>query len=70
MMSGKELNYVRACVENEGFDYAFVHYTNFNGEAGGESKSSLVTDPEFHRLRDAFLVARSTLIDYCGLEDC
>ena len=69
-MTGKEVNYVKGCVENEGFDYAFVHYTNFNGEAGGESKSSLVKDKKFHQLRAAFLAARTALIDYCGLEDC
>lgn len=60
-MTGKEVKYVEATVENEGFDYAFKHYTDF---------SDSVKDPEFHRLRVAYLAAREALVDYVGLEDC
>lgn len=59
-MTGKELRYVDATVENEGFDYAFVHYTDFKN----------IKDEKFHELREAFLKARQELIDYCGLENC
>lgn len=58
-MKRKEFRYVDEVVENEGFDYAFVHYTDFR---------DTVTDSEFHRLREAFLAARKALVDYAGLE--
>lgn len=46
-------------VENEGFDYAFRHYSHF-----GEVK-----DPEFHKLRAAYVLAAEDLADYIGLEE-
>lgn len=68
-MTGKEAKYVQACVEQEGFDYAFTSYSSFTGEAGGENKASLVKDKEFHRLREAFLAARKALAEYIGCEE-
>ncbi len=66
-MTGQELDYVRSCITNEGFDYCFHSYSNFTGEAGGEGKESEVKDPEFHRLRLAYLAAREELAKYLGL---
>ena len=57
-MTGKEFNYIKETVENEGFDYAFANYTDF----------SEIKDEEFHRLRAKFLLARTNLIEYCGLD--
>lgn len=59
-MTGKEFKYVLQTVENEGFDYAFVGYTDFKDE---------VIDLEFHKLRLAYLAARKALKDYIGDED-
>ncbi len=42
---------VRACVENEGFDYAFRHYSDF----------SQVKDKKFHALRKAYVKAAEAL---------
>ena len=57
-MNAKELKYVRATVENVGFDYAFRHYTDFR---------DTVKDQEFHRLRDAYVEAAEALAEYTGL---
>lgn len=46
-------------VENEGFDYAFVHYSDFK-----EVKSK-----EFHELREKFLEARKALADFIGFDE-
>jgi hypothetical protein len=59
-MTGKDARNIRERVDQEGFDYAFVHYTDFDE----------VVDGAFHELRLAFLAAREELIEYCGLEDC
>lgn len=59
-MNGKQVRVIADRVELEGFDYAFVHYSDFNE----------IKDEEFHKLRVAFLTARTALIDYIGLEDC
>jgi hypothetical protein len=50
------LRYVRATVENEGFDYAFRHYCAFEE----------VQDEEFHRLRRAYIRAAEALNEYVG----
>jgi len=49
---------VRACVDNEGFDYAFRHYSDFEE----------VDDPEFHRFRRAYVKAAKELGEYIGSE--
>lgn len=41
-------------VDSEGFHYAFVHYSDFKE----------VDDPEFHRLREAYVKAAKELRDY------
>lgn len=55
-MTKKERTYVRETVESEGFEYAFVNYTDFED----------IKDEEFHRLRKAFLEAHTALEDYIG----
>lgn len=58
-MTGKEARDIQDRVENEGFDYAFVHYSDFEE----------IKDATFHKLRLAFLKAREEFVDYLGLED-
>jgi hypothetical protein len=58
-MNGKELDYVRDSVEQEGFDYCFTGYSNFEE----------IKDEEFHKLREAFVKASNELKEYLGLED-
>lgn len=55
-MTKAEREYVRDTIENEGFDYAFEHYSDYDD----------VYDNEFHRLRKAYLEARKALEDYVG----
>jgi hypothetical protein len=51
---------VRDRIELEGFDYAFRFYSNFED----------VADPEFHRLREAYVDAAQALDSYIPeLED-
>ena len=50
---------VAACVENEGFDYAFRNYSDFKD----------VKDEEFHRLRKAYVDAAEALSEYIGFEE-
>lgn len=58
-MTDKEKNYVQSTIENEGFDYVFVHYSDFED----------IKDEEFHRLRKEFIEARDKLGDYVGWDD-
>jgi hypothetical protein len=58
-MNGTEFRYIDEIVDIEGFDYAFVHYSDFKE----------IQDKDFHQLRDNFLTARRELVEYCGLED-
>lgn len=55
-MNGEELDYVRGCVDNEGFDYAFRHYSDFAD----------VRDVKFHKLREAYIKAAEKLEGYLG----
>ena len=57
-MKKKEREEVQAIVGNEGFDYAFRHYTSFEE----------ITDPEFHRLRKAYVEAAEALAEYAELD--
>lgn len=57
-MKPKDAKYVIDCIENEGFDYAFVSYSEFKE----------VKDEEFHKLREAFLDAREALAEFLGVE--
>ncbi len=45
-------------VENEGFDYAFMHYSYFDE----------IKDIDFHKARKNFFKARKELADYIGFE--
>jgi hypothetical protein len=48
------LEYVADCMECEGFDYCFRFYSHF----------AEVEDPEFHRLRSAYVNAANALEEY------
>lgn len=50
----KTMQSVADAIENEGFDYAFVNYSNFEE----------IEDEEFHRLRIAYKEARAELEAY------
>ena len=49
---------VCACVDNEGFDYAFRNYSDFKE----------VKDEEFHRLRTAYVKAARELAEYLDID--
>lgn len=57
-MTGKEFQYVVDTIENEGFSYAFVDYSDF----------SEIEDEKFHELRQAYLAADAALREYLGVE--
>jgi hypothetical protein len=57
-MKPKDVIRIKNAVDGEGFDYAFVHYSDFKE----------IDDEEFHTLRKAFVSAREALAEYCGLE--
>jgi hypothetical protein len=56
-MTGSEIDYVRAVIDNEGFDYAFRNYTDFVDK---------VKDEKFHVLRLAYVKAAAELAKYVG----
>lgn len=58
-MTGKEFHSILSVVDQEGFDYAFRHYSDFAD----------VQDSEFHRLRKAYVDAANDLRHYLGLEE-
>lgn len=55
-MKASDLEYVKDTIDNEGFDYTFVDYSNF----------SEIKDEEFHKLRQAYVEAAEALRDYIG----
>lgn len=57
-MTAQEFESVRDTVDNEGFDYAFRHYSNFNE----------ISDERFHELREKYVEAANLLAQYLGLE--
>lgn len=57
-MTKKEKKEIQNLVEIEGFDYALVDGDDFK----------FVKDKKFHELRQAFLAARSALVEYLGVE--
>jgi len=57
-MNAKDAHLIMSCIDNEGFDYTFVHYTDFNE----------IKDDEFHKLREAYLDAREALREYLGID--
>lgn len=56
----RALAYVLAKIEDEGFEYTFVSYSKF----------PQIADPEFHRLRRAYLKAHAKLAAHVGYEAC
>lgn len=46
--------YVQSCIDLEGFHYAFADYSNYEE----------VADPEFHKLRELYLLAAENLQKY------
>lgn len=58
-MKKKDREYVQACVENEGLDYAFRHYSDFEK----------IEDEKFHELRKAYVKAAEELVEYAELDD-
>lgn len=54
MLTDDEKEHIQALVDNEGLEYTFVCKTSFKK----------IKDPEFHRLRVAFLDAHTALNDY------
>lgn len=57
-MDEVERQHVIGIIEDEGFEYAFVDYTDFE----------FVSDEKFHQLRAAYLDARNALVDYLDFE--
>lgn len=57
-MNGKELDYVRSKVENEGFHYCFTCYSDFPE----------IKDEAFHKLRETYVEAAQQLADYLGVD--
>lgn len=53
-MTGKEKKFVLDVIEQEGFEYSFVHYSDFKE----------VADKRFHELKDVYLKAREDLKSY------
>ncbi len=58
-MKKKEQQYVHDTIDNEGFHYAFVHYSDFEE----------IADPEFHRLREEYKKASRALADYLKVQE-
>ena len=58
-MKPKDVIYVADTIANEGFESAFVDYSDF----------AEIQDQEFHEKRKAYLDTRKALIEYLGLED-
>lgn len=57
-MKNKEKKYIESVIENEGFDYAFMHYSDFDE----------ISDEKFHELRKAYLAASAKLHEYVGIK--
>ena len=55
-MTPEEKNYVKSCINEEGFDYTFTSYSWFEE----------IEDEEFHKLRKEFLDNRKKLGEYVG----
>lgn len=58
-MTGKEFKYIQQTIEQEGFDYSFEGYSDFED----------IKDEKFHELRKAFLKARAELSEYIGCDE-
>lgn len=56
-MKPKDAAYLHSVVENEGFAYAFLHYSDF----------SSIEDEEFQILRNRFEESANELAEYLGV---
>lgn len=59
-MKAKDKEQLCFTVDNEGFDYAFRHYSSFDK----------IKDKRFHQLREAYVKAAGELEEYIACEDC
>ena len=57
-MKSQELDYLRDTIENEGFSYAFIGYSNFEE----------IKDEEFHKLRQVYVDAAKSLANYLNVD--
>lgn len=57
-MDKQQKKTVNDIIEMEGFDYAFLNYSDFED----------IEDVEFHKLRKEYLTARKRLADLIGSE--
>lgn len=58
-MKKQDKEEIQNTIENEGFDYAFRHYSDFDE----------IEDEKFHALRIAYVDAAEALGEYLGLEE-
>lgn len=58
-MTVKESDDISNTIDNEGFAYAFLDYSDFRN----------VKDAEFHRLRRAFVAAAKELKEFLNLDE-
>ena len=58
-MTEEEKGYVVSKINNEGFDYTFIHYSHFKD----------IKDDKFHKLRRAYIKAMKDLSKYLRLEE-
>jgi hypothetical protein len=54
MMNKNDAEDVLSIINNEGFDYAFMHYTSFKE----------IKDKKFHKLRRDYIKAQKNLEEY------
>jgi hypothetical protein len=55
-MTKEQKEYVRATIENEGFDYALCDYSDFDE----------IEDPMFHSILRLYREAKSAMEEYIG----
>jgi hypothetical protein len=58
MQEGHDKDYVTDMIETQGFEFTFTFGETFSG----------VADPEFHRLRNKFILAYKELADYLNFD--
>jgi len=58
-MKTEDRNYVCNTIDNEGFDYAFIDYSDFN----------YIKDEKFHELRLAYIKAVDDIKKYLKYKD-
>lgn len=57
-MTDTEQEYVQGTCDKEGFDYAFMSYSDFKD----------IKDEKFHQLREAYIKAAHDLAEYIKFE--